>query len=121
MAKDPVKAPSAQPPAVAIEPTEPLELMVQARHETWVSVRADGRLLTQQRLAAGSKETWKARRRFELVIAKPAQVEATLNGQSISPFVMAHQGRVVITHQQIKSLAEPSTPTLSASQAQPTR
>ncbi len=113
--KGPVRA-SAASSAVAIEPTQALELTIQARHDTWVSVRADGRLLTQQHVQGGSKESWKARRRLELVVANPAQVEATLNGRSISPFVMAHHGRLVITHQQIKPLAEPA-PRVSTAQA----
>ena len=103
--KEPVNIPAA---SVPIQPTQALELTIQARRDTWVSVKADGRLLTQQHLQAGSKEQWRARRRFDLVVAKPAQVEVALNGQSISPFVMAHQGRLVITHQQIKPLPEPA-------------
>ena len=111
--KEPVNIPAA---SVPIQPTQALELTIQARRDTWVSVKADGRLLTQQHLKAGSKEQWKARRRFDLVVAKPAQVEVALNGQSISPFVMAHQGRLVITHQQIKPLPEPA-PVSTAQQA----
>jgi cytoskeleton protein RodZ len=115
--KEPVRAPAPTAVgAVAIAPAQALELTIQARHDTWVSVRADGRLLAQQHLQGGSKESWKARRRLELVVAKPAQVEATLNGRSISPFVMAHQGRLVITHQQIKPLTE-SAPRVSTAQA----
>ena len=111
--KEPVNIPAA---SVPIQPTQALELTIQARRDTWVSVKADGRLLTQQHLQAGSKEQWRARRRFDLVVAKPAQVEVALNGQSISPFVMAHQGRLVITHQQIKPLPEPA-PVSTAQQA----
>ncbi len=115
VAKRPTSA--SNEPTVEIQPTQPLELTIQARRDTWVSVKADGQLLTQQRLEVGSKESWKARRRLEVVIAKPAHVEATLNGQSISPFVMAHQGRLVITHQDIKPLTEPARQ-VSTAQAQ---
>ena len=97
--------PAAQP-TLTLLPTQPLELEVHATTTTWVQVRADGKLLTQQRLARGARERWAARRRFELVIAKPTQVELTLNGQSIGSFAIAHQGRLLITHQGITKLAE---------------
>jgi hypothetical protein len=103
--KEPVKTTSRS--AIKLEPTQPLNLTIQARRDTWVSVKADGQLLTQQRLEAGATERWKARRNFEVMVAKPAHVEATLNEQPISPFLLAHQGRIVITHQHIKPLAEP--------------
>ena len=91
---------------VALDPIQPMELAIVAQRSTWVSVKADGHLLAQQQLKSGSKEIWKARKRFELIVAKPAQVEVLLNGQSIHPLAMAHQGRLVITHQSIKPLPE---------------
>jgi cytoskeletal protein RodZ len=97
------------PPSLAttlsLEPTQPLELSIRAHRTTWVSVRVDGRLLAQQQLAAGSQETWKARRHLELVVSTPSHVEVWLNGQSISPLAVAHGGRLVITHTHITSLA----------------
>ena len=91
-----------------LQPTELLELAILARQATWISVTGDGKLLTQQLLKAGSQETWRVKRRFEVIIAKPSQVEVVLNGQSISPLAMAHHGRFVITHQQITQLSDPS-------------
>jgi len=91
---------------LTLQPTQPLVLSIVTQRSTWVSVKADGRLLAQQQLAPGSKEIWTARKRFELIIARPTQVEVLLNGQSISPLAMAHQGRLLITHQSIKPLPE---------------
>jgi hypothetical protein len=71
-----------------------------------VQVRADGKLLTQQRLQRGANERWMAKKQFELIIAKPSQVELTLNGQPISPFLLANRGRLLITHQGITRLPE---------------
>ena len=94
------------PPPVAVQPIQPLELEVTAHRATWVRVRADGKLLTQQRLQRGANERWTAKKRLELVIAQPAQVDLTLNGQSISPSAIAHRGRLVITHQGISPLSD---------------
>jgi len=100
------RAPSPREALLHLEPKQPLELSIAARQESWVSVVADGRLLAQRPLRAGDQETWRARRRFELVVGAPARVEIVLNGHSISPFVMAHQGRLTITHQRIGPLDE---------------
>ena len=99
-----------------LEPNHPLELSIAARRETWVSVTADGRLVAQQPLRAGHQETWHARRRFELIVGAPSGVEIFLNGQSISPFAMAHQGRLTITHQSIRPLEERTAPAARAAQ-----
>lgn len=94
--------------ALHLEPTQPLELAIIVQHPTWVSVKADGHLLAQQQFQAGTKELWKAHKQFELIVAKPAQVDVLLNGQSISPFAMAHQGRLIITHSSVKPLPDSS-------------
>jgi cytoskeleton protein RodZ len=99
---EPVKPPT--PPTVTLLATQPLELLVTAHRTTWIKVRADGKLLTQQRLQRGAKERWTAKKTLELIISKPSQVELTLNGQSISPFAIAHQGRVLITHHGVTKL-----------------
>jgi cytoskeletal protein RodZ len=91
---------------VSLQATQPLELSLKARRPSWVSIKADGKLIAQQRLDSGSQETWKARRRLELVIGTPANVEVLLNGQSISPLAMAHRGRLLITHSKIRPLED---------------
>ncbi len=97
-------------PTMTVQPTLPLELAVVARRPTWISVKADGKLVTQQQLAAGAQERWSARHRFEVIVSKPSQIDLLLNGQPISPLLMAHQGRLVITHNRITALTEPSPP-----------
>jgi hypothetical protein len=99
----------------ALQPAQSLELVVKARSSCWVSIRADGKLITQQRLNAGAKETWKAKRRFELTLGNPSGVDVMLNGKSITPLVMANEGRLLITHSKIRSLDE--TDSSSAAQA----
>ena len=92
------------PPTLVLLATQPLELLVNAKRATWVTVRADGRLIAEQRLVRGAQEHWTAKKQFELVIAKPTEVELTLNGQPISPFAVAHHGRMLITHRGITKL-----------------
>lgn len=100
-----------------LEPNHPLELSITAHRETWVSVVADGRLVAQQPLHAGDQETWQARRRFELIVGTPSRVEIFLNGQAITPFAMAHQGRLTITHQRIRPLEERTSPATHTAQS----
>lgn len=97
--------PSASP-TLTLLATQPLELHVSAHRTTWIRVRADGKLLAQQRLPRGANERWLAKKQFELVISKPAQVDVTLNGQSISPFAIANRGRLLITHHGVTQLPE---------------
>ncbi|MBI3330528.1 MAG: DUF4115 domain-containing protein, partial [Candidatus Omnitrophica bacterium] len=84
----------------------PLELAVTAHRTTWIRVRADGKLLTQQRLPRGANERWTAKKQFELIIANPTQVDLSLNGQSISPFAVAHRGRLLVTHRGVTPLPD---------------
>lgn len=102
--KDPLQPPP--PPTLTLLATQPLELTVTAHQTTWIQVKADGKLVSQQRLSRGAKERWSAKKQFELIISKPTQVELSLNGQPISPFAVAHQGRVLITHHGITRLPE---------------
>ncbi len=111
------KPPAAQEALLHLEPNQPLELSIAARRETWISVVADGRLVAQQQLHPGDQELWRARRRFELIVGVPSRVEILLNGQSISPFAMAHQGRLTITRQSIRALDEQTAPAARTAQS----
>ncbi len=93
-------------PTLTLLATQPLELQVNATRTTWIQVRADGKLLTQQRLPRGSNERWIAKKQFELIVAKPSQVELILNGHPISPLAIAHQGRLLITHRGVTKLPD---------------
>jgi hypothetical protein len=101
-----IHPPVAPPAPIPLEPLHPLELAIAARQPTWISVKSDGNLVAQQKLIAGAQETWKAHRRFDVVIGAPAKVEVLLNGQSISPLAMAHRGRLAITRSGITALEE---------------
>ena len=109
----PVPIAQAQPvPAAQPAPTpkiEPLELSVSAAKATWIRVRADGKLVSQQRLERGAREKWIAKKSFDVVVAKPSQVELSLNGQSINAAAIQNEGRLAITHQGISKLADDAT------------
>ena len=94
------------PPSLTLVASQPLELALTATRSTWVRIKADGKLLIQQRLPRGASERWVAKKQFEVIISKPAEVELVLNGQSISPFAIAHQGKLRITHRGVTELAE---------------
>ena len=91
---------------VVLRSSQPLELTVTANRSTWVRVRADGKLVSQQWLRRGANEIWTASQQFELVVAHPSQVELMLNGQAISPLAIAHHGRLAITRQGVGPLAD---------------
>jgi hypothetical protein len=106
MVKHEALRPEPPPARLDVQPLQPLELVIQARKQTWISIKADGNLVAQQKLVAGAQETWKARRRFEVVIGAPGKVEMLLNGHSISPMALAHHGRLAITHSGITPLED---------------
>jgi len=93
-------------PQLALLQSEPLELEISADHTTWVRLKADGKLLAQQRLLRGAHNHWTAKKRFELIVSKPSQIELTLNGQSITPFAIAHDGHLLITRHGITRLPD---------------
>jgi len=93
-------------PTLTLLATQPLELAVTAHRSTWIQVRADGKLLAQQRLQRGASERWTAKKQFELIVSQPSQVELTLNGHPISPFAVAHRGRLLITHRGVIKLPD---------------
>jgi cytoskeletal protein RodZ len=102
-------APQPKPtPSVATTapPTRGLELEIVAHRATWVRIRADGKLLAQQRLPRGARERWTAKKRLELVVAHPAQVTLTLNGEPITSSAITHNGRLVITQQGVAPLSD---------------
>ena len=95
------------PPQLAPAPVakvEPLELAVTATRATWIRVRADGKLLAQQRLERGAKELWVGKKSIEVVVAKPSQVEVSLNGKSITSAAIQYDVRLLITHQGVSHL-----------------
>lgn len=105
----PVREPLAlpTPPMPAPVAVAPLELSLTASRTTWIQVKADGKLLTQQRVSRGAAERWTAKKQFEVIVSKPSQVELALNGQPINSAAIANKGRLLITHRGIAPLPAP--------------
>jgi cytoskeleton protein RodZ len=96
----------AAPPPLALASSKPLEVVMTIRRTTWAQVRADGKLLAQQRLEQGTVERWTAKKLVELVVAKPADVELTLNGTPVTSQLLAYRGRMMITHRGVTQLPD---------------
>lgn len=94
------------PPPLTLIPGKPLELQLNVQRTMWVRIRADGKLLAQQRLPRGTTERWTAKKVFQVVVASPAEAQLTLNGQSIATLLQAHQGRLLITHHGVTALPD---------------
>ncbi len=94
---------------IVLKTGEPLKLSLVANKTTRVQLWADGKLLVQQQLKKGMAEEWTAKEGFKLVIAKPNQVELSLNGTSILPAAIASQGRLEITHKGVAALPNSAT------------
>ncbi len=91
---------------VQLASDQPLELAITAHRAMWVSVKSDGKLLAQRQLVVGAQEIWRANKKLEVILAKPSQADVTINGQVINPLVIAHRGRLLITHKQIEAIPE---------------
>jgi len=102
--KPPAPEKPATPPPLTLIPGKPLELRLNVQRTMWVRILADGKLLAQQRLPRGTTERWTAKRAFQVVVASPAEAQLTLNGQSITTWLQAHQGRLLITHHGVTAL-----------------
>lgn len=98
--------PAVAPPTLTLLASQPLELAVIAQRTTWIRIRADGKLLSQQRLQRGARERWTAKKRLEVVVSQPANVELVLNDQPISSSAIAHRGRLLITHHGVTRLPD---------------
>ena len=91
-------------PTLTLLATQSLELDMTAHRTAWITIRADGKLLAQQRIVRGAQEHWSAKKELEIIVSQPSDVELMLNGQSISPFAIAHRGRLLITHRGVTQL-----------------
>lgn len=69
-----------------------INLKLKVLQESWISIKADGRLLVSETLPAGLEKTYKARDKVEVVLGNAGGVELTFNGK---PVENVHQGQDV--------------------------
>ncbi|MBF0511507.1 MAG: DUF4115 domain-containing protein [Candidatus Omnitrophica bacterium] len=89
----PVEKPVRQPvvPVVKQEPVEAqsennkVEVAVRAMRNTWVQVKADGKIVYQMTLNKGALDSWSADDRIELSGKNLEQLDMEINGKHIGP------------------------------------
>lgn len=67
-------------PAVSI--STPINLEIKANGDSWMELKADGKVIFEGILRKGSSESWKAEREFELWVGKADVLEIIINGNS---------------------------------------
>jgi cytoskeletal protein RodZ len=111
--KDRQAGQAVQPAAVKARPTQPddtpqqpkpvaLNLSVLAKKTCRLSLRADGKLLFDSFLLAGSSDQWRARQQFELSVSDGAAIDLLLNGRRIGSAGRGPVKRIIITKDGIK-------------------
>jgi len=73
-------APRVEPAALAAISQSDDELVISFNEETWVSVKADGALLFEGLAPRGARQTWKAKKGFNLRTPHPRSLTVLLNG-----------------------------------------
>lgn len=56
---------------------------MRVKEETWVEVKADGKMLISATLAAGTERSFKANDKVEVKLGKAAGVEMSYNGKVV--------------------------------------
>ncbi|PIQ81655.1 MAG: hypothetical protein COV76_07795 [Candidatus Omnitrophica bacterium CG11_big_fil_rev_8_21_14_0_20_64_10] len=82
-------APASAPAANAsnkpllVKPGRELQLTITAVSDVWMRVKSDGRVLFQNVLKKGAKESWTARDEFEIWTGNASGMRVTLNGRDL--------------------------------------
>lgn len=92
---------SEKQPVVAL--SKPLKLTIQTTAEVWMQVKADGTVVFQNVLPANSKETWTAKKGFELWTGNAGAMQALLNGKPLDGLGRGVKKGIRITHSGIES------------------
>ncbi len=83
--------------------TEGVELVVEARYNTWIQVRSDGRLLFRGILKKREKDSWTANDKIEFEVGNAGGVSVKINGEDRGfPGKKGEKKSVVITEDGIK-------------------
>ncbi len=92
---------SEKQPVVAL--SKPLKLTIQTTAEVWMQVKADGTVVFQNVLPANAKETWTAKKGFELWTGNAGAMQALLNGKPLDGLGRGVKKGIRITHSGIES------------------
>lgn len=102
-----IEAPPPAPapvPAVKEEKPKEISLVVSAQANSFLTLRADGKLVYQRMLSKGRAESWTARERFELSVGNAGGITLEVNGKVFSALGRKGQAlkNIVITHEGLK-------------------
>lgn len=97
----PASAPTPPPvspatPAAAVTIPQEMAVVVRARQNSWVSVRADGKLVMRDILQAGSETSVHANKQVILTAGNAGGVEISLNGKVLEPIGPVDEVRTVV-------------------------
>jgi transcriptional regulator with XRE-family HTH domain len=70
---------------VAVEKPKSVSLAVQAKRNSWLHVKADGKTVFQGVFRRGSSETWVAKEKLDLSLGDAGAVELAINDKRIPP------------------------------------
>lgn len=98
--------PPAQAPDSAAKEEKPKEisLVVRAQDNSFITLRADGKLVYQRMLSKGRAESWVAKERFELSVGNAGGITLEVNGKVFSALGRKGQAlkNIVITREGLK-------------------
>lgn len=108
--QNPPRAIEATPPAPAPVPAakeekpKEISLVVSAQANSFLTLRADGKLVYQRMLSKGRAESWTAREKFELSVGNAGGITLEVNGKVFSALGRKGQAlkNIVITHEGLK-------------------
>lgn len=112
----PVPAPEAPKPAATATPQTPAILastpeftvLIHAREQSWVSVKADGKVVLKDTLAAGKETSVKAKQTVVLTAGNAGGVEVSIDGKPQPSFGDDNQVRtILVTPEGIKATSRP--------------
>jgi cytoskeletal protein RodZ len=81
----PVEKPPLKPVSKGEIKLSPLELVIEAREDCWLQLRADGEKIFEGIWRKGSRESWKANSEFELWVGEASRLKLFLNGKDLGP------------------------------------
>ena len=81
---------------------EDLILKIKAKKDTWIQIKADGKVVFQHILKAGTEDSWKAKENFELWVGEVKNITLSLNEKPLEIKGEGIQKGIIIDHRGIR-------------------
>jgi len=85
--------------ALSIPKEQPLPLAIKTKNDVWLEVKSDGKTVFKSILKKGSRETYKARERFQLWTGKGEFLDLNLNGNPLGSPGDGVIKNIILTHE----------------------